>query len=37
VTRNLWFRLRGVILDREDADTLGWQVRFVVNWEIPLL
>ncbi len=36
-TRNLWFRLRGVILDRENADQLGWQVRFIVNWEIPIL
>ena len=36
-TRNLWFRLRGVILDRQDADQLGWQVRFIINWEIPLL
>lgn len=36
-TRNLWFRLRGVILDRQDADQLGWQVRFIVNWEIPIL
>ena len=36
-TRNLWFRLRGVILDRQDADQLGWQVRFIINWEIPIL
>ena len=36
-SRNLWFRLRGVILDRENADQLGWQVRFIVNWEIPIL
>ena len=37
VTRNLWLRLRGVILDRENADQLGWQVRFILNWEIPIL
>jgi hypothetical protein len=35
-THNLWFRLRGAILDRENAD-LGWQVRLIINWEIPLL
>ena len=29
--------LRGVILDQQDADQLGWQVRFIINWEIPLL
>lgn len=37
VTQNLWFRLRGALLDRENADELGWQVRFIVNWEIPVL
>ena len=36
-TRNLWLRLRGVILDRQDANQLGWQVRFILNWEIPIL
>jgi hypothetical protein len=36
-TQNLWFRLRGAILDREGADQLGWQVRLIINWEIPLL
>jgi hypothetical protein len=37
LTEKLWFRLRGAILDRESADELGWQVRFIVNWEIPVL
>jgi outer membrane porin, OprD family len=37
VTRNLWLRLRGAILDREDSDQLGYQVRLILNWEIPFL
>lgn len=37
ITRNLWFRLRGAVLDREGAGQLGYQVRFIVNWDIPLL
>jgi hypothetical protein len=37
VTRNLWLRVRGVILDREGADQLGYQVRVILNWEIPIL
>jgi hypothetical protein len=37
ITRNLWLRMRGVILDREDSDQLGYQVRLILNWEIPIL
>jgi hypothetical protein len=36
-TRNLWFRLRGVIIDKQDGERLGWQIRFIANWELPLL
>ena len=37
VTRNFWLRVRGVILDRENANELGYQVRVILNWEIPVL
>lgn len=35
--QGLWFRLRGLLYDQEGADRLGYQVRFIVNWELPLL
>jgi hypothetical protein len=35
--RGLAFRLRGVLYDQDGADRLGYQLRFIVNWEIPLL
>jgi hypothetical protein len=34
--RGLRFRFRGVLLEQQGADRLGFQVRFIVNWEIPL-
>ena len=37
LTHNLWFRLRGVIFDQEGADRLGYQVRIIINWDVPLL
>lgn len=35
--QGLRFRLRGVLYHQEGADRLGYQVRLIVNWEIPLL
>jgi hypothetical protein len=35
--KGLWFRFRGLVFDQEGGDHLGYQVRVIVNWEIPLL
>lgn len=35
--RGLWFRLRGSLLDVEGTETLGWEVRAIVNFDIPVL
>jgi hypothetical protein len=35
--KGLWFRLRGAILDQEDARRLGYQLRFTINSERDLL
>lgn len=35
--KGLRFRLRGALYELEGADKLGYQVRFIINWEIPLL
>ena len=31
--RGLWFRARAALLDQENAKQLGYQVRFIINWE----
>ena len=31
--QGLWFRARGAILDQQDAKTLGYQFRLILNWE----
>lgn len=33
----LRLRFRGVLYDQQGAQRRGYQVRFIVNWEIPLL
>jgi hypothetical protein len=33
----MWLRVRGVILDQEGRDQLGYQVRIILNWERDLL
>jgi hypothetical protein len=35
--QGMWLRVRGAILDQEDASQLGWQVRIILNWERDLL
>lgn len=35
--KGLRFRLIGLLYDQEGAGRLGYLVRFIVNWEIPLL
>lgn len=35
--QGLWFRLRGAVLDQENAKRTGHQVRFIINWERDLL
>ena len=32
-----WLRVRGGLLDQEDAGRLGWQVRVILNWDRDLL
>ena len=31
--QGIWFRARGSILDQQDAKTLGYEVRIIINWE----
>ena len=33
----LWLRVRGDVLDQAGAAQLGYQVRLILNWQIPLL
>ncbi len=33
----LWFRARSAILDQQDAKTLGYQFRLIINWEGGLI
>jgi hypothetical protein len=35
--KGLWLRVRADILDQVGAAQLGYQVRVILNWEIPLL
>jgi hypothetical protein len=28
---------RSAILDTQGADRLAWQIRFIANWELPML
>jgi hypothetical protein len=34
--QGVWFRVRGAILDQEDARATGYQVRLIINWERDL-
>jgi hypothetical protein len=36
VLQGTWLRVRGVILDQENSDQLGWQIRLILNWERDL-
>jgi hypothetical protein len=35
--QGIWFRARAAILDQQDAKTLGYQFRLIINWERNLL
>jgi hypothetical protein len=35
--KGMWFRARSAILDQEDAKTLGYQFRLILNWERDLI
>ena len=35
--QGLWFRARAAILDQQDAKTLGYQFRLILNWERDLI
>ena len=37
VLQGLWFRARAAILDQQDAKTLGYQFRLILNWERDLI
>ena len=34
--RGLWVRARAAILDQQNAKTLGYQFRIIINWERDL-
>jgi hypothetical protein len=35
--QGMWLRVRGVIIDEQGRDQLGYQVRIILNWERDLL
>jgi hypothetical protein len=35
--QGVWFRARSAILDQQDAKTLGYQFRLILNWERDLI
>ena len=35
--QGVWFRARAAIVDQQDAKTLGYQFRLILNWERDLL
>jgi hypothetical protein len=34
--QGMWLRVRGAVIDRENADELDYQVRLILNWERDL-
>jgi len=37
VLQGMWFRFRADILDQQDAKTLGYQFRIIINWDRDLI
>ena len=37
IFQGMWFRARAAILDQQDAKTLGYQFRLIVNWDRDLI
>ena len=35
--QGMWFRARAAILDQQDAKTLGYQFRIIINWDRDLI
>jgi hypothetical protein len=35
--KGMWFRARSAVLDQENASTLGYQFRLILNWERDLI
>jgi hypothetical protein len=35
--QGMWLRLRGAVIDVQNANQLDWQVRIILNWERDLL
>ena len=37
LVQGVWFRARAAILDQQDAKTLGYQFRIIINWDRDLI
>ena len=37
VLQGMWFRVRSAIVDNQDAKTLGYQFRIIINWDRDLI
>jgi len=37
LVQGMWFRARGAIVDQENARTLGYQFRIIINWDRDLI
>ena len=37
VLQGMWFRFRSAIVDQQDARTMGYQFRIIINWERDLI
>jgi hypothetical protein len=37
VFQGLWFRARSAIIDQQDAKTVGYQFRLIINWDRDLI
>jgi hypothetical protein len=37
VLQGMWFRFRSAVVDQDNASTLGYQFRIIINWERDLI
>ena len=37
VLQGMWVRFRSAIIDQQDAKTLGYQFRIIINWDRDLI
>jgi hypothetical protein len=35
--KGVWLRVRGDMLDQAGSAQLGYEIRVILNWQIPLL